>query len=471
MPQHRHLAEHLLRGPALHLGHRGRVLLLLVLHRRRRRLPLLRLRVDGGVGVRPRARRQQHQLRDALGGVPGGRRLPQGVPLLRAVAEVDRPRAAGPVPQLLVHRHERHLRVGQLPGVPLRRLGHLPGRQLHRHRPPPHPAPGLRLRERLLPLPAPRALRRRAALPRRGHPLRTAGRRGGGHRLRLEPRHRPLQRLRRHRARLQELLRRPARPPLHPAGRRPAGALRLLPARRRPPVPHRPPAPGRRCACGTTCAGSPRTARATSWRWTRARAGTSRRSWTACPPADAPRPARRTRRYSQRKKRPAAASPTTAHTARMPRSPHGIPAPCWSTSRSPSDSAEIGSSSQHRPHAAGELVQRHDHPAADEQQQEDQVGGGQRRLRLAGCPPSAARARRRRPCPAASSSTHRQRVAVRRPAEREGDHDQQRDLEHLGDQHRAGLARSSAPSAAAARRRAASARRSAARSRSRWPGR
>lgn len=43
--------------------------------------------------------------------------------------------------------------MGQLPGVPLRRLRQLPRRQLHRHRPPHPGAPRLRLRERLLPLP------------------------------------------------------------------------------------------------------------------------------------------------------------------------------------------------------------------------------------------------------------------------------------------------------------------------------
>lgn len=43
--------------------------------------------------------------------------------------------------------------MGQLPGVPLRRLRHLPRRELCRHRPPPGRAPRLRIRERLLPLP------------------------------------------------------------------------------------------------------------------------------------------------------------------------------------------------------------------------------------------------------------------------------------------------------------------------------
>ena len=44
----------------------------------------------------------------------------------------------------------------------------------------------------------------------------------------------------------------------------------------------------------------------------------------------------------------AAPSPSTAQTARIPRSPQGMPAPCWSTSRRPSESAEIGQQAEHR---------------------------------------------------------------------------------------------------------------------------
>ncbi|MCE0445549.1 hypothetical protein LT493_12400 [Streptomyces tricolor] len=46
-------------------------------------LPVLRVRVDGGVGVRARPERHGHQLGDAVGGVPGRRPVPQGVPSTR----------------------------------------------------------------------------------------------------------------------------------------------------------------------------------------------------------------------------------------------------------------------------------------------------------------------------------------------------------------------------------------------------